>query len=180
MRIELKLNPTEEFAKLIIDKQIKFFEYDSKDIYDLSERYYSNPEAYVLAYEGDEIIGCVNLLRRSITFDSKNILLGGFGGVCVSPEFRHRGIAKEMLIVGMEHLRKWGCDIAYLCTETETTGKLYELIGFIALKQKRRSVGTSGKEYIHSGGMIAPVISKEKFNLVLNSNNILDLQGGDW
>ena len=178
MRFVLNLNPTEEFARQIVDLQIKFFEYDSDDINDLTEIYYSIPEGYVVAYDGEEIIGCVNLLKRQITFENTTILLGGLGGVCVKQESRNKGIAKEMLTMAMEQLKKWNCDMAYLCTESAS--KLYEFFGFVNLNREKKTIGKSGKEYVSSDAMIASVCSKEKFDLVLHSHSIFDIQGGDW
>jgi len=43
-----------------------------------------------------------------------------------------------------------------------------------------RATGLSGKIYLDSGGMIAPVNSPEIFRQVLDDKEILDIQGQDW
>ncbi len=180
METKLIENPDAGFDKQILDFQTKYMEWSERDIAKYHEKYYSKPKAYVVAYEGDQMVGCINLLERSITFDGEDVLLAGIGGVCVHFDFRGRGIAKEMLRKGFEQFKIWNCDIAYLCTDPERLGKMYASVGFIALNRKYKFTGKSGKEYIHDGAMIAPVNSGAKFHKVLGSTTMLDLQGPDW
>lgn len=126
------------------------------------------------------MIGSIGLYARSIIFLDKEILLGGIGGVCTHRNFRKRGIAKKMLEKSAKLLKDKNCDIALLATDINKLGKLYESIGFVPLNRKFVVTGKSGKKYYDEGGMIAPVASMEKFNLVLNSQEVFNIQGQDW
>ncbi|PIP88023.1 hypothetical protein COW80_02625, partial [Candidatus Beckwithbacteria bacterium CG22_combo_CG10-13_8_21_14_all_01_47_9] len=70
--------------------------------------------------------------------------------------------------------------IALLCTDIKKLSQLYGPVGFVPLGRDYRATGLSGKIYLDSGGMIAPVNSPEIFRQVLDDKEILDIQGQDW
>ena len=144
------------------------------------EKYFSQPKAWLLVFEGDQITGRTLLHRRKIEFDGKEVILGGVGGVCTHKEKRRRGIATMMLKEAMEILKKWGCGVAYLCTNPEKTGSLYSQVGFVPLKKPYTYYGRSGKLYKDDYGMIAPVNSTELFEKILHSQQKLHLGTGNW
>ena len=118
--------------------------------------------------------------KRIITFHEKDIVLGGIGGVCTCRDKRHRGIATKMLVRGMQILKEWDCDIAYLCAEIEKTGPLYGRAGFVPLNKSYTFYGRSGKLHEQKNGMIAPVSSPEIFEEVQHSEEKLHLGKGNW
>lgn len=146
----------------------------------MDERYGSEPFGYVVAELAGNLVGTVNILKRDITFAGTSIKLGGIGGVCVHEKHLRKGIATAMLQLAMTELKKTDCDIAYLCTDLASLSGLYGRVGFKALNRQSVSTGTSGKRYPAEDGMIAPVNSQEKFDLVMNSGEVFDLQGNDW
>lgn len=135
---------------------------------------------YIFAFEGNVLVGQIILLKRSIHFNGKEILLGGIGGVCTHPDFQRKGIATKMLDVAKEELKKENCNIAYLCTDITKLGNLYGQVGFVPLNRNYKFIGKSGKEYVKSDAMIAPINSREIFEEVLNSKELFDLEGQAW
>ena len=52
---------------------------------------------YVVAMEGDRLIGETKLFKRAINFENHPIILGGIGSVATHPDKRMRGVAKAMV-----------------------------------------------------------------------------------
>ncbi len=144
------------------------------------EKFFSQPRAWILAFEGDQIIGRILLHKRIIKFGQKDILLGGIGGVCTHRDKRNRGIATLMLRESVKILKSWDCDIAYLCAEIEKTGSLYSRAGFVPLNKPYTFYGRSGRLHEKGNGMIAPLNSTKIFNDVLKSEEKLHLGKGNW
>ncbi len=144
------------------------------------DKYFSPPKAWLLVFEGDQIIGRILLHKREIAFDGRKVVLGGIGGVCTHRDKRRQGIATVMLKKAMEILKGWGCDIAYLCTNPKKTSSLYSKVGFVPLNKPYTYYGRSGKLYEDSDGMIAPVNSTELFEEIIHSQQKLHLGTGNW
>ena len=144
------------------------------------EKFYSKPNAWILVFDASEIIGRIMLHKRNIKFTKKNIILGGIGGVCTRHDKRNQGIATMMLKQAMKILKKWKCDIAFLCAEIEKTGALYNQIGFVPLNKPYTFCGQSGKLHEENNGMIVPINSHKIFVEVLQSKEKLYLGNGNW
>ena len=99
------------------------------------ERFFSQPKAWLLVFDRDQIIGRILLHKRRVKFNNRDVILGGIGGVCTSKDRRKQGIATMMLKEAVKILKKWGCDIAYLCAVIEKTGTLYGQVGFVPLNK---------------------------------------------
>lgn len=52
------------------------------------ERFCSQPEAWLLVFEGDQIIGRILLYKRKVMFNNRDLILGGVGGVCTRKDKR--------------------------------------------------------------------------------------------
>jgi predicted acetyltransferase len=146
------------------------------------DKFFSIPIAYLLAIENNLVIGVVKLYKREISYLEEKIILGGFGGVCTAKNKRRRGVATALLKKGMQELKSHGCDIAYLCTDVDDPGMLtlYSQVGFVPLNKPYTYLGKSGKRYTEEDGLIAPVKSKDKYNLVMDGKEIFDIGIGNW
>ncbi len=144
------------------------------------EKFYSQPKAWLLVFEKDQIIGTTALHQRKVKFNNKDIVLGGIGRVCVRKDQRRQGIANQMLQEAVETLRKWDCDMAFLCANVKESGDLYTQVGFIPLNKPYTYSGRSGKLYEESNGLIAAINSFEIFEEVLHSARKLHLGSGNW
>jgi len=144
------------------------------------ERFCSQPKAWLLAFEGDQIIGTTLLHRRKVMFNNREVILGGVGSVCTRTDKRNQGIATLMLKEAVEILKQWECDIAYLCANIEKTGYLYGQVGFVPLNKLYTYYGRSGKLHEGYNGMIAPLNSSSIFEEVLSSKHKLHLGKGNW
>jgi len=133
-----------------------------------------------IAIQGGKLIGVVLALKRNITYHGKDVLLGGIGGVAMLEEFRRQGIASKLIASAMKQLKEEGCDIAYLCTDTNHLAPLYTPHGFVKMEKQYTLLGKSGKRYYEWDGMIAPVNSQELFEEILHSPEPLDIGVGNW
>ncbi len=106
--------------------------------------------------------------------------MGGIGSVCTHADKRNQGIATSMLKEAVKILKKWECDIAYLCANIGETGCLYGQVGFVPLNKPYTYYGRSGKMYEGNNGMIAALNSSSIFEEVLSSKHKLHLGQGNW
>jgi len=146
------------------------------------DQYFDDPYAYLLAIDRRSMIGVVLLYKKNIEHAGKKIILGGIGGVCVKKKKRKKGVASALLEKAMQDLKRKGCDMTYLCADVKNPEmvRLYGKVGFVTLDKPYTYLGKSGKRYTENNGMIAPVKSKAKFNLIRKSKKILDLGASNW
>jgi predicted acetyltransferase len=182
---------TEFYKKLPEEFEEKLKQFELENFYKEEERtpehlakekdkYFSVPEAWLLVFGKGQIVGSIRLHKRNVKFDNMDVILGGLGGVCTRKDKRRRGIASLMIEEAMKILRSWGCDVAYLCANTEESGSLYPLAGFISMKKPYTYYGRSGRLYEETNGMIAPVKSLDMFKKILNSEQKLHLGQSNW
>lgn len=184
MKIEIYENPSQEIKNSAYAFGLTNFYDSTTDIKaeskEVEEKYFSVPHAILLAYENDDIVGRIYLHKREIKLGKNTILLGGIGGVCTHKDKRHQGMATLMLEKSMDVLRKWKCDVAYLCTNIDKLGKLYTNVGFVPLNKKYTFRGKSGKLYEENSGMIAEVNSAELFDEIMDPKTKVYLGEGNW
>ena len=144
------------------------------------ESFWSQSKAWLLVFEGDQITGTILLHMRKVMFNNQEVILGGVGSVCTRTDKRNQGIATSMLKEAVKILKKWECDIAYLCANIEETGSLYGQVGFVPLNKLYTYYGRSGKLHQGNNGMIAPLNSPNIFEDVLKSREKLHLGQGNW
>jgi predicted N-acetyltransferase YhbS len=149
---------------------------------DIEDRFFSTPFAFLLAIENHSVIGTLLLFKRKIDYKGERIILGGIGNLCTKKEKRRMGVATALLKKAMEELNTQKCDVAYLCTDIHNPSmvKLYARVGFGPLNKPYTYLGRSGKRYTETDGIIAPLQSNEKFGLIMNGKDILDLDTGNW
>jgi predicted acetyltransferase len=163
------------FTKFRGETQVEISEHDDK--------FYNNKAVMnIIALTNNAVIGYTGVMKRKIFYNGMKIILGGFGGICVSPQYRRKGIASLMCEIGMKELFKLDCDIAYLCTDIKDPIRvhLYNKFGFMVLNRTHKFTGKSGKTYLEYDAMIAPVKSRDMFNIVVSSSEILDIGKGNW
>ena len=119
------------------------------------------------------------LHKRKVIFNNREVISGGVGGVCTHKDRRNQGIASLVLKEAVKILKKWECDIAYLCANIEETGYLYSQVGFVPLNKQNTYYGRSGKLYKENNGMIASLNSLNIFEEVLNTKQKLHLGIGN-
>ena len=179
MEVKTITNPDRAITLRVAYFQFRFMGWDPEDIDELDDRYGSLPFGYCIAYENDQIVGVGNILKRSIEYKGKSILLGGLGGGCTHEEYRERGVSTAVTQARLECLKQEGCDVAFLCTSEHLIDH-YTKLGFTPLNTKYKATGISGKVYLGEGGMIAPVCSQKVFEERMDSKEVFDLQGQDW
>ncbi len=153
-----------------------------REIKEGEDKFFSSPFALLLAIEKNYIIGTVRLFNREVSYNKKKVILGGVGGVCTRKDRRKRGIATTLLKRAMEELNAKKCDIVFLCTDASNPKRvrLYSQVGFVILKKPYVYFGRSGERYIEKNGMIAPLRSRVKFNLIINGKKLFNIGNGNW
>lgn len=136
---------------------------------------------WILAFDGNLVVGMAAVFMREVEFVDRTIKLGGVGKVQVTVEYRNRGIASMMMKEVMEKLHNIGVDVALLCTNTDSfLVDFYRKYGFELLGRPYKFVGKSGKVYMDKEGMIAPIDSKEIYDLIMKTDELLDIGVGNW
>lgn len=137
---------------------------------------------WIVALRDGEVVGLTVAYRREIRFAGWPIVLGGLGDVCVSPEYRRRGLATRLVQAAMDELKWVGCDVAYLCARLDKPGltELYERAGFRRLQYGHTYLGASGRRYVDQDGMIAPVLSQQFFEAIMVQPESFDIGLGTW
>lgn len=142
---------------------------DSND--DILLNFFSPFDVAILAKDEEKYIGLVEIfLKRNAFLGNEQIYIGGIGGVVVAEKYRHRGVATKMLKEAICVLKNEKTDVAMLCTDIESLGKLYKNIGFVNLGRPYFFIDKNGLEKMEKGGMIRVISSEKIYKKVLNSN----------
>lgn len=123
----------------------------------------------VLAWYGVEMVGCVSVFKRTITFEGRLVTLGGYGGTCTREDLRGQGIGSRVCSVAMDTLHAEGCDIAMLAVDPDgSTIRFYERQGYRALGRPFEIITAKGQRVSPDDiAMIAPVLSEQIFHGIL-------------
>lgn len=153
---------------------------DVPDI-EITENFIAVPFGYILAFSKDKIIASAALYKHDIIFAGDRIHLGGIGGVCVSRDFRHHGIASSMLKRAILVLTHEHCDIACLNVDLgKKVYPMYEKLGFTLMSREVSFENVRGEIVKELGSMFAPLNSTDKYNLVMNSPVTFHYGRGYW
>ena len=139
------------------------------------ESFFVPADLYFFAYINGKLAGTASLRRREVEFGGLQLAIAGFGDLAVRKDFRHQGIASNLLEARMQTAKKSKCDIAFLDTDIPKLKKLFGKFGFVQLEHGYTFIGKSGKTHTEEDGMIAPVTSVEKFKIVLHGKQPLDI-----
>jgi GNAT superfamily N-acetyltransferase len=177
IKIVDSLNPQHEHDVSEI-KKLAFSEVSETEI---EEDFYHPESAHVLAYERERLVGWAGIHETEQIYEGKIIRIGGYG-ICTHPDWQRRGIASRISAAAMEYLRKQGCDIGFLSVDTENTASvnLHKKNGFIIFPRKYAWTNLKGECKQDEGAMIAPINSKELFEYIMNSTDVLYIGDGYW
>lgn len=117
-----------------------------QEVKDSKDTYYSDPVEYVLAFNGKGLTGIQLVFLRKVGFENRTILIGGLGGLCIKKEFRGKGVAKKLLQIAIDEMKKLSCDVSMLFTNVHDPRylKLYGLFGFKVLGREYSFISKSG------------------------------------
>lgn len=136
---------------------------------EIFEYFVAEPIGSVLAWHGDEMVGCVSVFKRTITFAGRPVTLGGYGGTCTREDLRGQGIGSRLCRVAMDTLHAEGCDIAMLAVDPDgSTTRFYERQGYRPLGRPFEIITAKGQRVSPEDvAMVAPVGSEDVFHDVL-------------
>lgn len=118
-----------------------------------------------------KLVGYLNIhLKPQIMIGDTTASCGGIGGVITHTEYRHRGIATQILKQAMMLMRQEKLDISMLCTEIAKLGHLYAPVGFTPLHKPYYFTDKYGVEKIDNDGMIANVSNPAIYHLAITPN----------
>lgn len=147
------------------------------------EKYCSDDDikAWIIVFEGEEIVGVTAIYGRKVQYAGKNVWLGGIGKVRVRKDMRKMGIANMMMDEAIKQLKQLNFDVAFLTTDLESFLRdYYERYGFVTLNKNYTFFGSSGKEYSDNNGMLAPISSKTIFQQIIASKEPFHIGKGNW
>lgn len=151
---------------------------------EIFDHFVAEPIGSVLAWHGNEMVGCVSVFKRTITCEGRPVTLGGYGGTCTREDLRGRGTGSRVCGVAMETLHAEGCDIAMLAVDKDgSTNRFYERQGYRVLGRPFEIVTAKGQRVFPDDvAMVAPVRSGEIFEHVVASRQPLFLgpEKGYW
>jgi aminoglycoside 2'-N-acetyltransferase I len=91
------------------------------------------PDYYVISEVGDELIGRLGIFDREVDVEGARIRVGGIGGVITKPEWRLRGVARDLLTRAAGFMREeLGVDFALLLCRREV-GPVYAKLGWASV-----------------------------------------------
>ena len=105
----------------IIEQACIYPDIDSKD----------EDAQHLLAYENGELVGCLRILKKGVSFDEASI-----GRVVVAAPHRGRGIAKEMMRRALVFsAEEWGETRVKISAQSYAL-PLYEDVGFVTMSEE--------------------------------------------
>lgn len=179
VEIVLVETPSEgQSEKISTLQKLCFVDVDDKEAED---DFYHPPSTQILAYVGKTLVGWAGVHVTEQTYKGQQIKLGGYG-ICTHPDFRRMGIASKVAGEAMKYLKNGNCSLGFLSVnpKDEKSIKLHQKHGFEMLSQHFSWANSKGEIKEDIGGMIAPINSKELFNLVLNNSDPLYVGNGYW
>ncbi|MBL8014595.1 MAG: GNAT family N-acetyltransferase [Candidatus Doudnabacteria bacterium] len=136
---------------------------------EIKEWFWKDPDTYVLAYLGDELVGVATFFKKEVEFQGEKLKIAGLGGLTVAKEHRGEGVGRKLIEERLKIAQEWGADIAFLNTDIDKLGGMFAKFGFQPLGRNYSFVGKSGQVHEDDSGMIAPINSRDKFAKVLQS-----------
>lgn len=183
MNIQIQFVNTDELSKNQLAQIAQLNEEAFSDVpeQEIRENFIAKSFARLIAYDGSRAIGTLQLFKRQQEFSGRNFLLGGMGGVCVTKEYRRKGIGSTLVKRALAILEEEGCEIVCLNVDLKGTAyQLYEKSGF-ELMERKISFENSKGEIIHdTGTMFKPLNSNEIFELIMSSNKTFHYGVGYW
>jgi predicted GNAT family N-acyltransferase len=131
--------------------------------------FFATPTFASVVKENDDLIALMFVFIRDFVLEKNSISFGAIGGVVTHTDYRHKGIATDLVSFTLNELTNRDIDISILCTDISRLGKLYKSCGFSVLESRYTYINLFGEKVEEVEGMIAPCASKEKYDLVLNS-----------
>jgi len=143
-----------------------FADVPAEEIFDY---FVADPIGSVLAWIAGEMVGCVSVFKRTITFKGRPVTLGGYGGTCTRVDLRGQGIGSRLCRVAMDSLHAEGCDIAMLAVDKDgSTTRFYERQGYRPLGRPFEIITAKGQRVTPDDiAMVAPVGSGDILHDVL-------------
>jgi len=149
---------------------------------EVAECFIAKRFGWVFAYQGNRVVGQVELFSRNILFEGRRILVGGLGGTCVTRSTRKRGLGSELVKRGIEILTQKNCDIACLNANIKKypSGGLYYKLGFRLMRRKISFTDANGKARYDTGEMFLPIRGNDIYELVMKSRKTFHISRGYW
>jgi predicted GNAT family N-acyltransferase len=148
---------------------------------EITENFIAEPFGYLFAMVGKEMISRVSLFKREVVFDGQKILTGGMGGVCVTTDHRHHGVASSMVKRAILILTQEHCDVACLNVDLDKNiYHLYEKLGFTLMPRNISFENIRGEIIHEPGNMFVALNSPEKYQLIMNSPATFHYGRGYW
>ncbi|QQS38760.1 GNAT family N-acetyltransferase [Candidatus Woesebacteria bacterium] len=145
------------------------------------EDFYHHKSAHILAYLDGKLVGWAGIHETEQIFEEKRIKLGGYG-ICTHPNYWGKGIAGKVSQKAMDYLTNKRCEVGFLSVDfnNEVSLRLHKKHDFVMLHRKFSWTNSKGELKKDTGGMIAPISSRELFKYILEGKDTLYVGNGYW
>ncbi|HFR3770424.1 TPA: GNAT family N-acetyltransferase [Streptococcus suis] len=161
----------------------ELFDREYRDDYgewNLKQPYGYAPQDYhLLAYLGEDLVGHMGSQVRTISVGAEECLVAGIGGVLIAPEFRGKGLGRDMMTRLLEeNTQTLVVDFSYLGCREEVV-PYYEACGFYRINRMEILIDRlTGKEQQQISATIM-IASAKKGKKDFPEGDI-DLKGRAW
>lgn len=140
---------------------------------------YASQDYHLLAYLGEDLVGHMGSQVRTISVGAEECLIAGIGGVLIAPEFRGKGLGRDMMTRLLEeNTQTLVVDFSYLGCREEVV-PYYEACGFSRITRvETHADRLTGKEQ-HQISATIMIASAKKGKKDFPEGDI-DLKGRAW
>lgn len=117
MSFEIRIAQTicEEENALALAKNVFLNDKDSaaEELKTLSWSQVEKPILFI-AIDGQRVVACVRICPTSMKWKSNSFHVAGLTSICVDPNYRHKGLGRQIMKIALEHCDNTGFDFTYL------------------------------------------------------------------
>jgi predicted N-acetyltransferase YhbS len=172
--------------QLNVDQKVRYKElqkecFSSVNQAEAEKCFFAEPFGFLFASEDGMTVGQSELFIRKVSFEDRQVLLGGIGGVCVTGSMRNKGVGTQMVQRCVEILTEKRCEVA--CLNADIKGHpygLYHRLGFKVMERKVSFEDIDGRVRYDGSEMFLPLCSSETFDLIMKSDTTFHMGKGYW
>jgi len=123
-----------------------------------------------ILYDGEKIVGQVDVHKRLTDYEGREFFLGGPGGLAIMPGYRGKGFARALTECAIQKSREIGVDVACLCVNRDDgVHKFYEKLGYVFLNRDAYYINGLGIEKTDDSVMIKGINHTELAEKILKT-----------
>jgi GNAT superfamily N-acetyltransferase len=125
------------------------------------------------------LLGHSSFIEKRAVIGNDEIKIAGSGATAVHPEFRNSGIGKELIEEAVRYAKKQGYDLIAGFAKNPASIHICIKSGAVPTKDIFLVTYPDGGEVLKPHTLVWP-LSEEKYQLILNSDQPINLGYGSW